>query len=218
MAPKAAEKEPAAEKVAEKKPAEKEPAAEKAAEKKPAEKEPAAEKAAGKKPAEKEPAAEKAAEKKPAEKDPATEKAAEKPPATAGKKPVAEKRLPAGETSSKAGGGKKWDQKEGKRRKETYRVHIYRVLKEVHGKEVGITSKAMAAMNSFVNDMFERLAAEAGKLARYNKKSTIGPREIRTSVRFLLPGSLSTIAFEHGDAAVDNFKNYKAFYVSSEEE
>ncbi|KAF7077423.1 hypothetical protein CFC21_081977 [Triticum aestivum] len=206
-------------KAAEKKPAEKDPAAEKAAEKKPAaEKEPATEKAAEKKPAEKEPATEKAAEKKPAEKEPATEKAAEKPAATAGKKPVAEKRLPAGETASKAGGGKKRGRKEGKRRKETYKVHIYRVLKEVHGKEVGITSKAMAAMNSFVNDMFERLAAEAGKLARYNKKTTIGPREIRTSVRFILPGSLSTIAFEHGDAAVDNFKNYKAFYVSSEEE
>uniref|UniRef100_R7WDF9 Histone H2B.2 n=1 Tax=Aegilops tauschii TaxID=37682 RepID=R7WDF9_AEGTA len=191
-------------KAAEKKPAEKEPATEKAAEKKPAEKEPATEKAA-----EKEPAAEKAAEKKPAEKEPATEKAAEKSPATAGKKPEAKKRLPAGEMASKAGGGKKRGQKEGKRRKETYKVHIYRVLKHVHGKELGITSKAMAAMNSFVNDMFERLAAEAGKLARYNKKSTIGPREIRTSVRLLLPGSLSTTAFKAGDAAVDSFKNYK---------
>ncbi|XP_037455766.1 histone H2B.2-like [Triticum dicoccoides] len=196
-------------KPAEKKPAEKEPAVEKAAEKKLAEKEPAAEKAAEKKPEEKEPAAEKAAEKKPA---------AEKPPATAGKKPEAEKRLPAGETASKAGGGEKRGREKGKRRKETYKVHIYKVLKQTHGKELGITSKAMAAMNSFVDDMFERLAAEAGKLARYNKKSSIGPREIGTSVRLLLPGDISRIAFEHGDAAVDRFKNYNVSYVSPEEE
>ncbi|KAB7505574.1 Band 7 protein [Armadillidium nasatum] len=37
-------------------------------------------------------------------------------------------------------------------------------------------------MNSFVNDIFERIAAEASRLAHYNKRSTITSREIQTAV------------------------------------
>jgi hypothetical protein len=39
----------------------------------------------------------------------------------------------------------------------------------------------MSILNSFVNDIFERVAGEASKLAAYNKKSTISSREIQTS-------------------------------------
>ena len=37
--------------------------------------------------------------------------------------------------------------------------------------DTGVSSKAMSIMNSFVNDLFERIAAEASKLAHYNKRS-----------------------------------------------
>ena len=36
--------------------------------------------------------------------------------------------------------------------------------------DTGVSSKAMSIMNSFVNDLFERIAAEASKLAHYNKR------------------------------------------------
>ena len=39
--------------------------------------------------------------------------------------------------------------------------------------ETGVSKKAMGIMNSFVNDTFDRLANEAIRLARYNKKSTL---------------------------------------------
>ena len=39
----------------------------------------------------------------------------------------------------------------------------YKVLKQVHP-DTGISSKAMSIMNSFINDAFERIAVEAGKL------------------------------------------------------
>jgi hypothetical protein len=42
----------------------------------------------------------------------------------------------------------------------------------------------MSILNSFVNDIFERVATEASKLAAYNKKSTISSREIQTSYVF----------------------------------
>jgi hypothetical protein len=58
------------------------------------------------------------------------------------------------------------------------------VLKQVHP-DTGISNRAMSILNSFVNDIFERVATEASKLAAYNKKSTISSREIQTSYVFL---------------------------------
>jgi histone H2B len=48
----------------------------------------------------------------------------------------------------------------------------------------------MSIMNSFFNDIFERIASEASRLAHNNKCSTITSREIQTTVRLLLPGEL----------------------------
>ncbi|KAI9137721.1 histone-fold-containing protein [Paraphysoderma sedebokerense] len=60
-------------------------------------------------------------------------------------------------------------------------------------------------MNSFVNDIFERIANEASKLAAYNKKSTISSREIQTAVRLLLPGELAKHAVSEGTKAVTKY-------------
>ena len=57
--------------------------------------------------------------------------------------------------------------------------------------DTGISSKGMLIMNSFVNDIFERIAGEAAKLAKNNKKATISSREIQAAVRLLLPGELA---------------------------
>ena len=56
-----------------------------------------------------------------------------------------------------------------RKRVESYSSYIYKVLKQVHP-DTGVSSKAMSIMNSFVNDLFERIAAEASKLAHYNKR------------------------------------------------
>ena len=50
-----------------------------------------------------------------------------------------------------------------KKRVESYSSYIYKVLKQVHP-DTGISSKAMSIMNSLINDAFERIAVEAGKL------------------------------------------------------
>merc|ERR1711894_239326 len=60
--------------------------------------------------------------------------------------------------------GRKAGQKGSKRRKESYAIYIYKVLKQVHP-DTGVSSKAMSIMNSFVNDIFERIAGEASRLA-----------------------------------------------------
>ncbi|XP_039144695.1 histone H2B-like [Dioscorea cayenensis subsp. rotundata] len=120
---------------------------------------------------------------------------AEKAPAE--KRPKAEKRIP-----SKDSGDKK--KKRIKKGVETYKMYIFKVLKQVHP-DIGISSKAMVIMNSFINDIFEKLAQEASRLARYNKKPTITSREIQTSVRLVLPGELSKHAVSEGTKAVTKF-------------
>jgi len=62
-------------------------------------------------------------------------------------------------------------------------LYIYKVLKQAHP-DIGISSKLMSIMNSFVNDIFERIAVEA-----YNKRSTTTIREIQTAVLLLLTES-----------------------------
>ena len=68
-----------------------------------------------------------------------------------------------------------------------------------------LTRRAAFRRNSFINDIFEKIAAEAARLARYNKKPTITSREIQTAVRLILPGELAKHAVSEGTKAVTKF-------------
>merc|ERR1711974_228359 len=70
------------------------------------------------------------------------------PPKTSGK--AAKKAGKAAKAISKG------DKKKKPKRKESYAIYIYKVLKQVHP-DTGVSSKAMSIMNSFVNDIFERI-------------------------------------------------------------
>jgi len=111
----------------------------------------------------------------------------------------------AAKTPKKAGakGGK------SKKRVESYSSYIYKVLKQVHP-NTGISKRGMSILNSFINDIFERLALEASRLSRYNKKSTLSSREIQTAVRLLLPGELAKHAVSEGTKAVTKFQSSTA--------
>ena len=128
------------------------------------------------------------------------------PPKTAEK--AAKKAVQAQKAVSKGAPGRKKGSKGSKRRKESYAIYIYKVLKQVHP-DTGVSSKAMSIMNSYVNDIFERIAAEASRLAHYNKRSTITSREIQTAVRLLLPGELAKHAVSEGTKAVTKYTSSK---------
>ncbi|KAJ2934171.1 hypothetical protein H1R20_g2883, partial [Candolleomyces eurysporus] len=141
---------------------------------------------------------------------------APKPASTAGKAPAstaskAPAKAPEGakaakKTSKPTTGADGEKKKRKKVRKETYSSYIYKVLKQVHP-DTGISNKAMAILNSFVNDIFERIATEASKLAAYSKKSTISSREIQTAVRLILPGELAKHAISEGTKSVTKFSS-----------
>ncbi|KAH0826986.1 histone-fold-containing protein [Lanmaoa asiatica] len=172
-----------------------------------------------------------------------------KPASTAGKAPASTASKAPAKADSGAKAAKKTasksqppadgeKKKRRKVRKETYSSYIYKgrwlrllgvacyrpvpviVLKQVHP-DTGISNKAMAILNSFVNDIFERIATEASsmcrfvlltlvlidvlhqtELAAYSKKSTISSREIQTSVRLILPGELAKHAISEGTKSV----------------
>eukprot|EP00808_Paulinella_micropora_P001161 g58802.t1 len=126
------------------------------------------------------------------------------PPKTA-KKSVGAKgsKAPAKAAKTPGKGGKR----KGKRT-ETYSTYVYKVLKQVHP-DTGISRKAMSIMNSFINDVFERIAGEAGRLCRYNKKATLSSREIQTASRLILPGELAKHAVSEGTKAVTKYTSSK---------
>ena len=117
---------------------------------------------------------------------------------TAGKTP----KTPKGNTTKK--GSTKTEDKKAKRhrRNETFSVYIYKVLKQVH-QDTGITKTSMSIMNSFINDLFERITLEASKLVRSNKKRTLSAREIQSSIKLLLPGELARHAILEGTKALN---------------
>ena len=168
------------------------------------------------------------------------------PASTASKAPAkSTEGAKAAKKTSKAAAPADGEKKKRKKvRKETYSSYIYKgelphdqaifalylpiflfriaVLKQVHP-DTGISNKAMAILNSFVNDIFERIATEASsehlpvlyaccvlsaalshllELAAYSKKSTISSREIQTSVRLILPGELAKHAISEGTKSV----------------
>jgi len=122
-------------------------------------------------------------------------------------KMVAEKKVATKKVAKKVGAAK-----EGKKTKRAhpsskkYVSYIHKVLKQVHS-DIGISSRAMAIMNSFVMDNFTRICEEASNLCKRSKsiKKTLGAREIQTAVRLILPGELAKHAINEGSKAVTKY-------------
>jgi len=94
--------------------------------------------------------------------------------------------------------------KDKARKSESYSAYIYKVLKQVHP-DTGISSKAMSIMNSLVNDIFDKLSAEAVLLSMRNKRLTVRAREVQTAARLVLPGELAKHAVSEGVKAVEKY-------------
>lgn len=105
-------------------------------------------------------------------------------------------------TKSAKSAPKKGTKKGGHRKpKRSFKVYIHRALKGIN-KSLTCSSRSMAIFNSYVNDMFDRIAVQASALARANKKRTLGSREVQTAVRLVLPAELAKHAMVEGTKAV----------------
>ena len=102
-------------------------------------------------------------------------------------------------TKPKAEGEKK--EKQVKKNFDSYALYISRVLKSVFP-DIGITLPSISIMDSFVKDLFERIASEAQNLARNYGKTTISVKEIETATKLILKGDLNKHAVSEGQSAI----------------
>nr|XP_012625384.1 late histone H2B.L4-like [Microcebus murinus] len=87
---------------------------------------------------------------------------------------------------------------------DSFATYFPRVLKNVHD-GLSLSQEAVSVMDSFVHDIFERIAEEAGRLARYTKRATITSREIQTAARLILPGEIGKHAVSEGTKAMARY-------------
>ncbi|XP_026305449.1 histone H2B type W-T [Piliocolobus tephrosceles] len=86
-------------------------------------------------------------------------------------------------------------------RGDSFATYFRQVLKQVH-QGLSLSREAVSVMDSLVHDILDRIATEAGRLARSTKRQTITDWEIRTAVRLLLPGEMGKLAESQGTKAV----------------
>lgn len=88
-----------------------------------------------------------------------------------------------------------------RRCRNSFAIYFPKVLRLVH---VGLTlsQRSVSILDSFVKDMFERIATEASNLARINSSTTINSREIQSAVRLLLPREMCDRAVAEGTMAM----------------
>ncbi|XP_072042286.1 late histone H2B.L4-like [Amphiura filiformis] len=85
-------------------------------------------------------------------------------------------------------------------------LEVQKVLKQVHPRpNTGMSSRSMSVMGDFVDEIFERIAGDASRLANYHKKSTISCYEVQTAVRLILPEELANLAVSEGIKAVTKY-------------
>ncbi|XP_059942409.1 late histone H2B.L4-like [Mesoplodon densirostris] len=91
---------------------------------------------------------------------------------------------------------------------DSFAAYFPRVLKQAH-EGLSLSEEAVNVMDSFVKDMFERIANEAARLVCSSKHSTLSSGEIQTSVRLLLPGELGKHAMSKASKAVIRYTTGK---------
>ena len=88
----------------------------------------------------------------------------------------------------------------------SYGRFINTLLKDSHP-EVGVTKNGMKVLNSFVIDLMDKIATEAGHLCKYHKQATISSSHLIGAVKLVLPPEIAQHAIEEGQKA---FKAYSA--------
>lgn len=110
-------------------------------------------------------------------------------------------------SGKKSKGGKEQKETRGKRNKKyaSFKVYILRMLKNMHG-EHGITKNGMSVMNSFAHDLMDKIAVEAGCLARYQKRNTMSGDHVIGAIKLVLPPGLAEQSIENAKKALESYK------------
>ena len=91
--------------------------------------------------------------------------------------------------------------KSNRKPKRTWSIYVRRALRGVN-KQMSLSGKSMKIFNSFVNDIFERVAVEAAAVTRASGATTLNSSAVQTAVRLLLPRELAKHSCAEGVKAV----------------
>ena len=95
-----------------------------------------------------------------------------------------------------------------KNKGENLNLYIYKVLKQVHP-DMGLSKKSMLVLNSFMLDVFDRLANEAANAVKYTNKNTMDARAVECAVRLCLPGEFAKHAQSEAQKALNQYMSHK---------
>ena len=91
---------------------------------------------------------------------------------------------------------------------QSFKIYLYTVLNQVHP-TVRISTRAMDIMNTFMVDIFERIATEAARLLIHSKKPTLALKDMEYAVKLSLSGELAKHAMSEGNKAIKNYNQSK---------
>ena len=89
-----------------------------------------------------------------------------------------------------------------------YETYIRRVLRTVHP-DAQITEQALAAMDTYVCLVEQKLAFASAGLCRENGRKTVSTRDVQTAVRILCPGEIARQGASEGTKAVTRWNGDK---------
>ena len=112
-------------------------------------------------------------------------------------------------------------EEEEKRRKkpdhEGFHVFINRTLKNMHP-EMGITKNGMEVMNSFVKDLLDRFASEAGTLCRYQKRDTLSISHVQGAIKLVLPPGVAEPCIKEGNDAIAALERFEKEHLKDKKD
>ena len=95
--------------------------------------------------------------------------------------------------------------KNGKRISKSKFTNYARFIHRILPKDTRISARGMAIVNSFVHDIFERLASEAGRVTAHAEHKTISSQAVMAAVKLQLPIDFAQGAIQAGAQAINHY-------------
>jgi len=84
--------------------------------------------------------------------------------------------------------------------------------------DLGISNQTMFILNSFINEVMNRICTEASRLVKNGRGTLLSAREMQTATRLVLSGQLACNAVEEGAQAVASFEQSEIDKARKKEE
>lgn len=101
----------------------------------------------------------------------------------------------------------KYSKSELKHTTGVFTIYVRRLCQSMSGDDnkMNVSVKALAVMNSILEDLGDKMSTEAHRIAAYNKRKTVTPADAMSAVRIVLHGKLGENAVSEGMRCVSSY-------------